>query len=196
MLNFKQRDEMLPSVLILLSVLILAATLIYMVAVPPPTAAGVVKGRTLSRMKVEEDIAKAKTRSAEIEQMIRPRLWRGNPEAVTASVLAEMTNQANRRALKLTAFRPQRVQTLEGMTELPFSVQVSGPYAAIRSVLSSLDAPGSRLAIRSIQVASADAASSAVTATIGVSAYIDDPKAGAAKSTPSSSTTRKANGNG
>lgn len=189
MINFKNREELAPSLLALASVLTLLGTLLYMVMVPPPSAAGLAKGRNLSRIKIEEEIETAKKRAAELEQTNLQRLWTGSPEAVTAAVLDTLTKQAATRSLKLTAFRPQRTQPLNGLTELPFSVQVSGPYTKVREVLSSLDAPGSRLALRSVQIASADAASSSVTATLAISAYLPGPAAAPATATGARTTT-------
>ena len=172
MISFKNRDEALPSALIVFSLVILAGTLFYMLLVPAPSAAGVAKGRQISHRKIQDEIDSARARVKELEAAARPRQWQGNADTVTAAVLGQLTAQANRRALKITAFRPQRAQVLEGIAELPFSVQISGPYPAVRDVVTSLDTPGSRLALRSVQVASSDAATSAVTATLGLSAYI------------------------
>ena len=98
--------------------------------------------------------------------------WSGNPERVTAEVLAQLTRQASGGGLKMGAFRPQRVQLLDGAQELPYSVQVSGPFPAVRAFAASLDSSGGKLAVRSIQIAASDASSSTVTATITLSAYV------------------------
>jgi Tfp pilus assembly protein PilO len=87
-------------------------------------------------------------------------------------VLAQLAQQAQRRSLKIGAFRPQKQQTLAGLTELPYSVQVSGPFLSVRAFLSVLDSSSSKLALRSVQIASADGKSSLVTATLGLSAYV------------------------
>ena len=172
MINFKQRDEVLPSALIVLSIVILAATLAYMLLVPPPTAAGMAKGREMSRQKIQDEIDRARARSAQIEKANRARLWQGNVDTVTSAALGKLTDLANRRSLKMTAFRPQRPQELEGVSEIPFSVQISGPYPAVRAMIAALDSSGAKLALRSVQMASSDPATSAVTATLGLSAYI------------------------
>lgn len=172
MLNFKNREEALPSGLIVLSLLILLGSLLYMVLVPKPTTAGLATGRERSRKQLEEEIVKAKTRELEARKAFAPRLWAGNTETVTASVLADLTNKANKSKLQVGAFRPQKLQPLEGLTELPFSIQVAGPFPAVRAFVATLDVPNSRLALRSMQIASSDAGSSAVTATLGISAYM------------------------
>jgi len=172
-INFKQPEERAPSALILLSIVILAGTLAYMLFVPPPSAAGLAKGRALSRQKIEDEIAATRKQTQQAQKQVAARIWRGNAETITAAVLAKLTEQANRQALKLTAFRPQRPQQVPGVTELPYSVQISGPYPVVRAMLEFLDHPGNKLVLRSVQIAASDAASSMVTATVGISAYTE-----------------------
>ncbi len=170
MITFKTKEDVLPSTLILLSIAILIGALVFLV-LPKPSAAGIAKGRERSRQQIREEIERAKEREKQARAAALTRLWTGDAETVTASVLAQVTQRANESALQMGAFRPQRVQPLEGLTELPFSVQVSGPYPAVRKFLTSFDSANSRLALRSVQIAAADGKSSAVTATLGISAF-------------------------
>ena len=171
MINFKRRDDVLPSSLILVSILLLLGTLLYMVLVPVPSAKGLAKGRDLSRHKIMDEIKTARERADDLEKINKNYIWNDTADSVTASVLNTVTDQARRKALKMTAFRPQRPQALETLTELPFSVQLSGPYPAVQQVVAALNSPKNKIALRSIQMASADGASSAVTATLAFSAY-------------------------
>ncbi len=184
MINFKNRDEALPSALIVLSLLILVGALLFMLLVPKPTTAGLTKGRERSRKQLEAEIVSAKSRDMESRKAFAPRLWAGNTETITATILADLTQRANKSKLQVGAFRPQKQQALEGLTELPYSIQVAGPYPAVRSFIATLDVPNSRLALRSLQFASSDASSSAVTATLGVSAYLLSITPSAVKETP------------
>jgi Tfp pilus assembly protein PilO len=172
-IGFKNKDEGLASGLILLSILILLGSLTVMLFVPKPTTAGIVAGRDRSRRTIEEEIERAKERAKEIQAAVQPRLWTGTPESITASVLAQLTKEAAGRKLQIGAFRPQRPQMLTGVTELPFSVQVSGPYPVVRAFMTALDASGSKITLRSVQIASSDAATNAVTATLGISAFLE-----------------------
>ena len=171
MINFKRRDEILPSSLILAAILMLVGTLLYMLLVPVPTTAGLAKGRNLSRHKITKEIDTVKARAVELEKANAAYVWNDTADAVTANILNNITAQAKRKSLKMTAFRPQRPQTLESLTELPFSVQLSGPYPAVRDVVAALNNAKSKIALRSLQMASSDGGSSAVTATLGFSAY-------------------------
>jgi hypothetical protein len=184
MMNFKDRNDLAPNVLMLLSAVVLVGTLIYVLFVPAPSSAGIVKGRELSRRRVLQEIADASLRAGEAVKVNRPRLWTGDPESVTAKVLAQVTEEARLRSLKVTAFRPQRPMVFESVTELPYSVQVSGAYPKVRAVAAALDKTGEKLVLRSVQVASADAATSAVTATFGLSAYVSTAPAPVPVTTP------------
>lgn len=119
-----------------------------------------------------DDIADTRRQSREARAAIRPRLSRGDPEAVTATVLEQLTAQTGKRSLKLTAFRPDRSQVFEQVTELRFDAQVAGPYAGVHSLLGALDAGGSKVVLRSVQVTLSQAAGSTVTATLGLSAFV------------------------
>lgn len=189
LLNFKSRADVLPSALILGSILILLGTLAYMILVPMPSAAGVARVQERNRQQLQSDIQQAKTRAGEAKQAAAARSWQGTPDSVMAVALARLTQQAAQHHLQIAAFRPQKPQAVSGMTELPFTVQVAGPYPAVLAFLGSLDAPANKMALRSLQVASADASTSTVTATAGLSAYLADGGA-AAGVVPASGTGR------
>jgi Tfp pilus assembly protein PilO len=171
MINFKNPEERAPSALIVLSLLILAGTLAYMLFVPAPSAAGIARGRVTSRRKIQDEIRSTRERNDAMEREVAPLLWQGSVESITSRVLARVTNLANRQNLKVAAFRPQKTQPLDATTELPFNVQVSGTYAQLRALVDQLDRPQSKVALRSVQVASSDTATDAVTAAITLSAY-------------------------
>lgn len=173
MINFRSPEDRGASILILLSILILFGSLIYVLVVPEPSAAGMAKGRTLSRQKIEQEIEAITRRSQEVRAAVKRRTWQGEVESVTALVLQKLTAQANQRSLKITAFRPLKGQVVEGMTELPFSVQITGVFPNVSAMLKGLDAPDTRIALRSVQIAASDGVSSQVTATLGLSVYIE-----------------------
>ena len=172
MISFQRREDIAPSVLTLLSILVLAGTLAYMLLVPKPSAAGSARAWTSSRRRMVDDIADTRRQSRLARAAVRPRLWRGEPEAVTATVLAQLTQQTGHRALKLAAFRPDRPREFEEVTELRFDAQVTGPYAGIHSLMDSLDSRGSKVALRSVQITLSQAAGNTVAATLGLSAFV------------------------
>ena len=173
MINFKREEDRLPSILIVISIVTLLGALLFMLLVPAPSVKGLATKREKSRKQLEKDIDYAEEETQKMAEAIRPRLWKGDLEAITAQVLAKATATVLPKKVKLTAFRPQRPQTFTGTTELPYSIMLSGAYPAIRETLAIFDAPASKMVVRSVQVAASDAGSDIVTATIGVSVYTE-----------------------
>lgn len=177
MISFRRPEEIVPSFLILLSLLILAGTLAYIIAVPKPrvTGSGGLSGRTQQRLR--DDIALTQKQERLASAAIRPRLWHSDPQSVTATVLAQMTAQTGQHSVKLTAFRPERSTAFDSVTEMRFDAQLSGSYPGIQAVMAALDARGSKVVLRAVQLASSQEADHSVTATLGLSAFIaNDPE--------------------
>lgn len=172
MISFGRPEEVAPSVLVILSILVLAGTLAYMLLVPKPSTAASARAWTSSRRRMVDDIADTRKQTRLARAAVRPRLWRGDPESVTATILAQLTTQTGHRALKLTAFRPDRPKAFEEMTELRFDVQVTGPYAGVHSLMDALDSRGSKVALRSVQITLSQVAGNTVAATLGLSAFV------------------------
>lgn len=174
MINFRDPQLLVPSILIVLSIIILAGTLLYMIFVPPPSVAGLARGRAASLMEMSREVKSAKARTAAARQQIAPMVWTGDTDTISGTLLQQLTAQARQHALSISAFRPQRTQDVGGVTELPFTVQLSGAYQGVHAVMSSLDAPGSKVVLRSVQIDSS-ATGSGVTATLGLTAYVVSP---------------------
>jgi Tfp pilus assembly protein PilO len=172
MIDFRNTETRAASTLIVLSMAILALTLAFMLFAPAPNPDAAVKARHKSLVSIKAETGKLKRRSAEIELQIRPLLWKGAQNEVTAALLDSVTLEANERHLKLSAFRPRKAQDLGAVTELPFSFSVSGPYPIVMSMIRLLDRPAGRVAMRSVEMAATESDSSMVTATIEVSAYL------------------------
>jgi Tfp pilus assembly protein PilO len=169
--NFKNPQEAGPSAVMLAALVILLGSLGYMLFVKKPTTEGIAMGKERSRKGILEQIEMAQLSGQQTRAQLSARLWQGDTDTIAAAVLAQLTQEATARKLKLSAFRPQRTQLLPELSELPFSVQISGPYPAVHAFAATLDRPSSKLALRSLQIASSDAGSDAVTATLGLCAY-------------------------
>lgn len=172
-ISFQRREDLTPSILMIVSLVILAGTLAYMLLVP--SAARGTRTVGSSRRRMVDDIAETRYQTRVARMAIQPRLWHGNPEFVTAAALAQLTRQTEKRSLKLTSFRPDRPQEFPDMTELRFDVQVAGPYAALHSLLEAQDARGSKLVLRSVQITATQATGGTVTASLGLSAFVAGP---------------------
>jgi Tfp pilus assembly protein PilO len=195
-INFKNRDDIVPSAVIVCAILILAATIGYVLLVPAPSAAGAASARTRTRRQLLAETTTARAATAQARASANARLWKGNADTVMALVLAQMTRRAAGHNLQIAAFRPQKPQIIGGATELPLNMQVSGPYLTVLAFVNSFDTADARLVLRSIQFGSTDGASNVVTATVGLSAYYldDTPAAPAVGMTQSSAATVQAAG--
>ena len=181
MFDFQNKEHVLPSALILVAILLLTGAALYDILVPTPSSQSAGHSHALARRKLADDMFMAKTGESKAKSALEPKLWQGDPNSVAAGVLAQMTTQANRHSLTLGAFRPERSVPLGIVTELPYSVQVTGPYPSIRTVMSALDGPNSKVILRSMQLAASEQSSNVVSATLGVSAYLaTDPLVAAA----------------
>jgi hypothetical protein len=174
MFNFRNREQVVPGILSASAILLMVATFAYMMLVPPPAVVGTAAGHTRSRQQVESEIDQAKAHAKEAEENARSRYWTGDQDAVLAQVLALFTKQTGAYKLAMAAFRPQRSQPLGSLTEVPCSVQVTGPYPTIVTFLNSLENPETRIVVRSVQVSSSESTSGQATAVIGFSLYVMD----------------------
>ena len=169
MINFKQQDEVLPSALILLSIVLMAGALAFIWLGKPSTTTSISQS---TARKVYIQINDSKTVSKNILHEVRPRLWEGNSDTVAVSVLGVLAKATTANSLKLGAFRPQRSQPLACIIELPYTVQITGQYPGIRALMRTLDSKDSKIVLRSIQISSSGEATHEVTASLGLSAYI------------------------
>jgi Tfp pilus assembly protein PilO len=177
MIDAKQRETLVPGAMVALAALILAGTAAFEAPARAP-AGGDARSHAQTRRRMLDEASRTSKAAARTEQAVAPGLRIGSQETITAEVLAQVTREATRHGLKLASFRPERIRRLEGAVEVPFSAHLAGTYAGVRDTLSALDARRSRVAVRSIQIASADEATSAVTATVDLSALV--PAASAA----------------
>lgn len=173
MINFQKDSERLPSTLILLSLFILLGSFLYMIAVPKPSVAGIAKGREQSKRRVQEDIDKADEQLEGLEKIIRPLLWKEKGEAITPLLLDQVSQRAKAQQVHLMAFRPQRQQVFDGVTEMPFSIYVNGSYSGVKGLLKGLDTTASKVVLRSAQISASDPKTSVVTAVISISAFYE-----------------------
>ena len=174
MINFKDRELAGPSAVIVAALVILLCTAIFYFAVPEPTVAGLATKSQRNKTQLVTDTEQAKERAKSDEAATQAQIWEGDPENVEARALAELTNHAAAGKLQMSAFRPEKTVSVNGLLEVPFNVQVAGPYLSILSFLRSLDASSTKIALRSIQVAASGGNSSDVTATVGFSVYCAD----------------------
>lgn len=113
----------------------------------------------------------AKARAEAVEAEISKVLWTESNEQIEAKALAIVDRIAKTHGVRISGFRPQKPMTEQGLTRVPFLVSVEGTFPAVCNLARNLGTRENRLAVNILQVASADAASDRVNATIGILAF-------------------------
>lgn len=179
MINFRQKHEVLPSALILISLIVLALTLCYYLYITFDRSAAKFQYTSMDERKLQQlqlDTANLKLQEDSALGSIAPDVWSSNVEQVSAAVLARLTDVSTQHGVTITSFRPSKPTPINGVTQLPFTVQMSGPYQGIQAVLASIDAPSSKVALQQIQLASAQASQGTVTTNVDMAAFLNtDP---------------------
>ncbi len=152
--------------------MVLVAALLVGVLVPLPSTNGLAKSPELQLKDLNHQITMLQTQEQTAGQTIAARTWQGSQNDVSAAILANLTAQAKQEGLAVGSFRPQRTTDLNGVTELPYAVQITGPYPGVRLMMRSLDSPGSKVVLRSAQITAATNSTTDVAATLGLSAYV------------------------
>ena len=173
MIDFKHRENAASIGMVVISILLLVGCVLFKFFVPSPNVAETDKLKS-NRLNLEKEISKTNTQTAQKQADISHGLYHEDTEAVTSDILRRVTDVASSHGLKVADFRPQRPQTLNGMMELPFNVRLTGSFNAVRDVLTTFDAKGSKIAVRSVQTSSTDSAKSAITAALSFSTYVVD----------------------
>lgn len=129
-----------------------------------------------------------KTKDAEeqlslAQNTIRMQTWTLPEPQVGPTALAQVTALVKQNGLNLISFRPQRRNEDGKFVQLPFLLTIEGSYPKVVNLLKALEKPQTKLAVTLAQVASSDAASDAVTGSIGLVAYLDTKVDAPAKGT-------------
>lgn len=172
-ISFKRPEDVLPSAMILAAIAILVIALAVVLFAKVPSAQSVRRSHHMALRNLNDQIHKLDKTAVDAQKEATDRLWTGNPETISTSILGSLTQQAAKLSLQVGSFRPQRTVLLDGMTELPFSVQITGPYKDVRTVLASFDTPSSKVAIESTQIeSSVQSSTNDITATVTLEAYM------------------------
>lgn len=97
--------------------------------------------------------------------------WNGGAETVGPGALAVMNTLATKNRVQLSGFRPERTSQASGLDLLPYSVTATGAYLDVLNFVKAIENPQNKLAVDSLQIASSEANSDQVIATVGLTAY-------------------------
>jgi hypothetical protein len=176
MINFKQKHEQVPSALILISLIALVVTFgvyLWVLWVGAHPTGLIARSSEFKLHSIQMKTNDLKTQEKIALQSVAPKVWSGNVEIVSASILAQLTAQGQQQGVSITSFRPSKPTMINGVTELPITLQLSGSYKGVHAVLASIDAPVSRVVLVSVQLSSGLASKGTLTANIGLAAFIN-----------------------
>lgn len=172
MISFRTRNESIASSVSIIAIIVLLGTALWYWLPLPSLQSYQVKSneRQLATARKSIDAAQDDRKKAEAE--VAPSLWSGTPEEVAPQALSQVTGLAKERALKLVAFRPQKPVDIKGLTQITFGITLDGPFPNTVQFVKDLEQANLKLAVSTVQIASADQASDRVTGTVSVVAYI------------------------
>ncbi len=171
MINFRTRSDAGTSIAILIALLVLVITGLVMLFVPPPTTEGTSAGKIRSQKELTERLDKLKSDGAALKTKVDSLVWNEPIEEVGPKALETITKSAQSQRLKLLAFRPQKVQEVNNLTQLPFTISIEGPYPGVMSFIREMAKPEHKLGTSMVQLSGNDPNSDLISATIGVVAY-------------------------
>jgi hypothetical protein len=175
MINFKDRQDMLPSLITVSAIVVLAGTLgfiLYANSHPLTSAPAVAQAKRDLRT-TEAKIQEAKTTLATNQATIDASSWTGAPQEIQTQILNRIGVLAAKRNVKINTVRPQRTMDVDQLSTLPYLITVEGTYPNVLAFERDVEAPTNRLAVNVIQVTATDASTDRVTASIGVVAYLN-----------------------
>ncbi|MFN3730072.1 MAG: type 4a pilus biogenesis protein PilO [Fimbriimonadaceae bacterium] len=123
-----------------------------------------------------ENVETVRNQALALREVTDVAVWRVGPDLVAPAVLDEITALAKKHDIKLVAFRPQKTVDRDPLIQLPMTITLDGGFGKVSAMINDLDQPRNKVAMNLIQISSADGASDRVTATVGISAFIDPRK--------------------
>ena len=175
MFSFKTKADTGASVAIIAALVIMVATIAYSLLIPAPSTEGVANGPQRSIREIEDQIKQGDEQLTEKTTYVQSKIWDVPLDDIGPKALQSVTKFAQEAKIKLVAFRPQKPTDVNGLTQLPFLISLEGGYPGVMQFLRKLEAGNVKLAINSAQIASSDANSDTVTATVGAVVYTIPP---------------------
>lgn len=152
---------------------LLAGAAIYDRLVPVPRLDITPQARKARQDKVILEVETLSKQASEAKLQLSARIWKDDPESIGPAAMDSITRSAKSHGLVVGSFRPQKPVDEAPLTRYPYVVSVDGTYLSVLSFVRDLEKPENKIVVNSVQIASADGASSAVTATISIWAFTE-----------------------
>jgi len=166
--------------MLVVGVLLMAATLVYSKLVPAPDAKAAVDKQDHDVLEYKKDAKNKTVEAANRLASIQTRLWSDSDDVIAPKTLKILTDLAATHGLKVSSFRPQKETAAGALMILPFFVSLDGPFPNVGAYLRDFEEHQQSLIVNNVQIASSDQNTHAVSASIEVSAYIDPNRDAAA----------------
>lgn len=153
----------------LAAVVLLVVIAAYDLFAPPPALQSKGKQEPVSKLKREASELRTQLQAAKVE--IGKKTWTGAEDEIAPKAMAAVSAQARKHFVNVSAFRPQRVVNVDGVSHLNYLVAVEGGFPEIVAFLKSFETPESKIAVKAVQMTSADGATDAVRVSVSLVAY-------------------------
>jgi Tfp pilus assembly protein PilO len=124
-------------------------------------------------LKLMQEVKDLRDRVSLMQTVNATHVSQGPGDSVGAEAMATVSNLAKTSNLKLIAFRPQRPQIDGVLTRNAYLAALEGPYPNVVRLVNTIEKSSKKLAVQSMQLASADGATDKVTASVTVVAYVE-----------------------
>jgi len=177
MINFKDPKDQVPSLLAVLGIVLLCGSIVGLFMNKKVPTGELVRKNNEKR---QQYIALKKHAEEELyaaDLMVDKYLWVGKVSEITPTALAKVSRMVSDSKLNLVSFRPQKALEGAALLQIQYNLSVDGSYTNVATLVSRIENSDAKLAVNSIQYASAENDSDKVTATIGLVAFHDIVKA-------------------
>lgn len=138
---------------------------------PRPQLQGAVAKQRADIPVLEREVRELRERVGSLRTEQNELLWEVGDGEIGPAALAKVSGVAKKAGIRLTSFRPQRVQEEGELVRLSYMVAVDGGFPALARFVRELENSGAKLAVSSVQISAADGATDRVTASVGLIAY-------------------------
>lgn len=191
MINFKDPKDQVPSLLAVLGIVLLCGSVVGLFMNRKVSTVDLRRKNNEKRAQytVLKEKAAADVYSADL--IIEKQLWTGKVAEITPAALAKVGRLVSDSQLNLVSFRPQKPLEGANLLQIQYNLSVDGSYSNVATLVDKIERSDARLAVNSVQYASAENDSDKVTATIGLVAFHDFEKTEKADKSPTSSAAAK-----
>jgi len=139
---------------------------------PKPTAKDALVKQREQERNIQANAARTEKDFEVAKAKVASETWSGGTQGVGPGALAAINKLATKYRVQLSGFRPERPSQASGLDLLPYSVTATGAFLDVLNFVKAIENPDNKLAVDSLQIASSEANSDQVIATIGLNAYL------------------------